>query len=46
MERQGKVEGFLKNAKNADRLDDLVDDIRDAVVDYQVRPVRYHPYPG
>ena len=46
MEKQGRVEGFFKNAKNAGRLGGLVEDIRDAVVDYQVCPVRYHPYPG
>jgi len=34
---QGKVEGFFSNVKNADKLDDLVEDIRDAVMDYQVR---------
>jgi len=34
---QGKVEGFFNNVKNADKLDGLVEDIRDAVMDYQVR---------
>ena len=34
---QGKVEGFFKNADNADKLGDLVEDIRDAMMEYQVR---------
>jgi len=34
---QRKVEGFLNNVKNADRLAGLVEDIRDAVMEYQVR---------
>jgi len=34
---QGKVEGFFNNVKNADKLGGLVEDIRDAVMDYQVR---------
>ena len=36
LEKQGKVEGFFTNAKNADKLAGLVEDIRDAVMDYQV----------
>ena len=32
-----KVEGFLNNVKNADILGGLVEGIRDAVMDYQVR---------
>ena len=35
--KQGKVEGFFNNVKNADKLGGLVEDIRDAVMDYQVR---------
>jgi len=34
---QGKVEGFFNNVKNADKLASLVEDIRDAVMEYQVR---------
>ena len=34
--KQESVEGFLKNTKNADKLRDLVGDIGDAVMDYQV----------
>ena len=34
---QGKVKGFFNNFKNADKLGGLVEDIRDAVMDYQVR---------
>ena len=33
---QGKVEGFLKNVGNADKLRGLLEDIRDAIVEYQV----------
>jgi hypothetical protein len=34
---QGNVEGFFNNIKNADKLGGMVEDIRDAVMDYQVR---------
>ena len=34
--KQESVEGFLKNTKNADKLRDLVGEIGDAVMDYQV----------
>ena len=33
---QGKVAGFLTNAESARRINDLVEDIRDAMMDYQV----------
>jgi len=33
---QGKVEGFFNNVSNADKLGGLVEDIRDALMDYQV----------
>ena len=33
---QGKVESFLKNAEDANRLGDLLEDIRDAMMEYQV----------
>ena len=33
---QGKVEGFFKNVENAGELSGVVEDIRDAVIDYQV----------
>jgi len=33
---QGKVKGFFNNVKNADKLSGLVEDIRDAMIDYQV----------
>ena len=33
---QGKVAGFLANAENARRINGLVEDIRDAMMDYQV----------
>ena len=35
--KQGTVEGFFNNVKNADKLGGLVEDIRDAAMDYQVR---------
>jgi hypothetical protein len=37
LEEQAKVEGFLNNVKDADILGGLVEGVRDAVMDYQVR---------
>jgi hypothetical protein len=37
---QGKIEGFFNNIRNADKLGGLVEDIRDAAMDYQVRNQR------
>ena len=34
---QGKVAGFFKNVKDAEKLSGLTEDIRDAMMDYQVR---------
>ena len=36
LERQGKVEGFFNNTENAGQLGDLVEGIRDAIMEYQV----------
>ena len=36
LEEQGEVEGFFKNSENADKLGGLVEDIRDAMMEYQV----------
>ena len=36
LEKQGKVEGFFKNSENSGKLVSLVEDIRDAMVEYQV----------
>jgi hypothetical protein len=36
LETQGKVEGFFTNAENAGTLGGLVEDIRDAMMEYQV----------
>ena len=33
---QGKAEGFFNNVENADKLGGLVEDVRDAIMDYQV----------
>ena len=33
---QGTVKGFLKNVRNADKLGGLLEDIRDAMMEYQV----------
>ena len=33
---QGKVEGFLTNVENANKLSSLLEDIRDAMIEYQV----------
>ena len=37
MAARGNIIQFLSNAGNAQKLNDLVDDIREAVMDYQVR---------
>jgi hypothetical protein len=37
LKEQAKAEGFFNNVKNADKLGGLVEGIRDAVMDYQVR---------
>ena len=36
LSEQGKVQGFFNNIKNADKLGGLVEDIRDAMMNYQV----------
>ena len=43
---QGKIEGFLKNVGNADKLGGMLDDIRDAMMEYQVRTLSSHPFFG
>ena len=37
LEEQGKTKGFFNNVENADKLGGLVEDVRDAMMDYQVR---------
>jgi hypothetical protein len=37
LEAQGEADGFLNNVENAETLADLAEDIRDVVMDYQVR---------
>ena len=37
MATRKNIKQFLSNAGNAQKLNDLVDDIREAVMDYQVR---------
>ena len=37
LEERGKITGFLNNAKDAEILTDLAEDIREAMMDYQVR---------
>ena len=37
---QKDIAQFLNNADNAQKLNDLVEDIREAVMDYQVRTYR------
>ena len=39
MTTQNDIVQFLSNAENARKLNDLVDDIREAVMDYQVCPL-------
>ena len=36
---QGKTAGFLTNAESAQRISDLVENIRQVMMDYQVRPL-------
>ena len=36
---QGETAGLLANAENAQKINGLVEDIRQVVVDYQVRPL-------
>jgi len=40
--KHGKVTRFLNSADDVDRLDGLAGDIRDAMMDYQVRPQSTH----
>jgi len=42
MTTQKDIAQFLNNTENAQKLNDLVDDIREAVMDYQVRIIRGH----
>ena len=42
---QGKVEGFFTNVENADKLGGLVEDIRGAIMEYQVRLTNYSSLP-
>ena len=37
LEGQGKIKGFFNNVENADKLSGTVEDIRDAMMEYQVR---------
>ena len=37
LREQGKAKGFFNNVGNADKLGGLIDDIRDAMMEYQVR---------
>lgn len=41
---QGKVVGFLANTRNAQRINGLVEDIHEAMVDYQVCVSKYPFY--
>ena len=36
LKKQGKVKGFFNNSENAGKLSSLVEDIRDAMMEYQV----------
>lgn len=45
LQEQGKIEGFFKNVENASRLGGLVDEIRDAMMEYQVCVSNYSPLP-
>jgi len=41
LKEQGKVEGFFNNTENAGKLGRLVEDIRDAMMEYQVCASNY-----
>jgi len=41
LSEQGKAQGFFNNVKNADKLGGLVEDIRYAMMDYQVCTLNY-----
>jgi len=41
LESQGKVAGFFNNLENAGKLGGLVEDIRDAMIEYQVCALNY-----
>jgi len=36
LEKQGNIVGFMTNVENTQRINGLVEDIRDAVMEYQV----------
>ena len=40
---RGKITSFFNNVKDAEKLTGLTDDIRDAMMDYQVRPFTTPP---
>ena len=39
---EGKITRFLNSAEDVDKLGGLVEDIRDAMMDYQVCPQKFH----
>ena len=43
--KRGKVTRFLNAAEDVSKLGGLVADIRDAMMDYQVRPPDFSPLP-
>jgi len=43
LRRQGKIEGFLNNAANVDKIGGIVEDIRDAIMEYQVHIISFIP---
>lgn len=46
MAQQGKVTRFLSGTKDADELSGMVEDIRDALMEYQVRQQSACPHPA
>jgi len=44
LEQRGRVTRFLNSVKDVDKLSGLVEDIRDATMDYQVRPRVSHSH--
>jgi hypothetical protein len=45
LSQRGKITQFLTSTDDADKLGGMVDDIRDAMMEYQVHPQRsyFHP---
>ena len=45
LSQQGKFTRFLTNAEDTEKISGMVDDIRDAMMEYQVRPQCHWSHP-